>query len=87
MADTNHRVDVIIKILANRIDTRALVYDGWPNKRHVKDLRIARGLSEDFDVRSPLTSGVQMVGLKEAKPYRDLEVDLEPLIKQYLYSA
>jgi hypothetical protein len=50
MANTNHRVDMIIKILANGIGTLSLVYEGWPNKKHVKDLRRTRGLSEDFGV-------------------------------------
>jgi len=50
MADPNDRVDAIVEILANRIGKLAFVYKGWPNSKHVKDLRRTRGLSEDLEI-------------------------------------
>jgi len=50
MASPNRRMDVIIEILADRIGRLALVYEGWPNHKHVKDLRRTRRLSEGRDL-------------------------------------
>jgi len=50
MASPNPRVDLIVRILADRIERLALVYEGWPNQKHVEDLRRMRRLSEDRDV-------------------------------------
>jgi hypothetical protein len=48
MANPTTRVDAIIKVLADRIGELALVYKGWPNDKHVSDLRRARCLSENL---------------------------------------
>jgi len=50
MANPTTRVDAIIKVLADRIGELALVYKGWPNDKHVRDLRNARCLSENLEV-------------------------------------
>ena len=50
MANPTTRVDAIIKVLADRIGELALVYKGWPNDKHVRDLRRARCLSENLEV-------------------------------------
>jgi hypothetical protein len=50
MANPNRKADEIIGILTNRIGKLALVYEGWPNRKHVKDLRRTRGLSEDLEI-------------------------------------
>lgn len=47
MANPNRGVDPIVKILIDRIGNLALVYEGWPNDKHVKDLRRAREVSEE----------------------------------------
>jgi len=50
MANPSRSADVIIRILTNGIGKLALVYEGWPNDKHVNDLRKTCGLSEDLDV-------------------------------------
>jgi hypothetical protein len=50
MANPNSKVDVITRILADRIGRLALIYEGWPNDKRVKNLRRTRGLSEGRDV-------------------------------------
>jgi hypothetical protein len=44
------KVDAITKILANSIGKLAFVYEGWPNAKHVNDLRRTRKISEDRDI-------------------------------------
>ena len=39
MTNPDLRLNSIIGILANRIGKLALVYEGWPNDKHAKDLR------------------------------------------------
>jgi len=50
MANPNRKADEIIGILTNRIGKLAFVYEGSPNRKHVKDLRRTRGLSEDLEI-------------------------------------
>jgi hypothetical protein len=48
MGNPNDKADEIVEILANRLGKLAFVYEGWPNRKHVKDLRRTRGLSDDL---------------------------------------
>lgn len=47
---SHEEVVEIMKNLANRIGNLALVYKGWPNQKHVKDLRRTRGLPGDLEM-------------------------------------